>query len=231
MRDFSTQLEITKDILKKNLNETEIDKISNLMIIEYEKLIPEIPYLGGLKNPFSILMSDGIVSLAMFRILENEGFTLREIGEFYYEFHSIITRIRKANLEKIGKDPANTPYEPIYVDFAKKMFKTPNLPDYPDDWVGEYVEGDGKTFVWGFNFYECGIHKVCKRLDGERFVPFFCSEDFCEAKILGYGFSRTKTLAWGASMCDHRYVRNLDTPDGWPPDDLPEFNTDRLPKE
>jgi len=108
----------------------------------------------------------------------------------------------------------------------KSMMK---LRKYSDDWVGDYIEGDGKTFDWGFNFHECGIHKVCKRLDAERFVPFFCLSDFSEANILGFGFSRAQTLGFGASMCDHRYVKNYKTSKGWPPDDLPEFNKNILP--
>jgi hypothetical protein len=66
-------------------------------------------------------------------------------------------------------------------------------------------------------------------LDAERFVPFFCLADFSEANILGFGFSRTQTLGFGANMCDHRYVKNYKTPRGWPPDDLPEFNKDKIP--
>ena len=227
--DFSKFIKVARGILKKKFPEDKINELIDDMKAEYEKLIPEIPYIGGRKNPFSILLIGGVSSLAMFYVLEKEGYSLRDIGEFYYEFQDIKNSIRKRSLEKIGKDPAQYPFEPAYVEFVKKQCKQSKLKNYPDDWVGDYIEGDGKTFEWGFNFHECGIHKVCKRMDAERFVPFFCLADFSEAKILGFGFSRTQTLGFGALKCDHRYVKNYETLKGWPPDDLPEFNSSLIP--
>ena len=229
MTNFSKRIKIARDILKRKFNEAKINDLFDQMKIEYEKIIPEIPYIGGTKNPFSTLLIGCLADLAMFRVLEKEGFALREIGEFYYEFRDINNTIRKNSLEKIGKDPANYPFESSYVEWAKKQCEISKLRNYPDDWVMDYVEGDGKTFEWGFNFHECGIHKVCKTLDAEKFVPFFCLADFSEANILGFGFSRTQTLGFGANMCDHRYVKNYKTPRGWPPDDLPEFDKNILP--
>jgi len=229
MKKFSKHIEIALDILKKKFNEAEINEISNQMKAEYEKLILEIPYIGGAKNSFTSLLVGSISSLAMFRILEREGYTQREIGEFYYKFHDLYNTIRKKRLEKIGNDPAQYPFESVYIDYAKRLCDTSKLRNYPDDWVADYVEGDGKTFEWGFNFHECGIHKVFKRLDAEKFVSLFCLIDFSEANILGFGFSRTQTLGFGAPMCDHRYIKNYKTPRGWPPDDLPEFDKRIIP--
>lgn len=229
MKDFSKSIEIGREILKRKFPDSKINELFNEMKIEYEKLIPEIPYIGGSKNSFTKLLVGGISHLAMFYVLEREGFSLRDIGEFYYEFQDINNTNRKRNLEKIGKDPAQYPFEVAYTDYAQKLCESSNLRNYPEDWVADYIKSDGKTYEWGFNFHECGIHKICKRLDAERFAPFFCLADFSEANILGFGFSRTQTLGFGALMCDHRYVKNYKTPKGWPPDDLPELNKSLLP--
>ena len=76
---------------------------------------------------------------------------------------------------------------------------------------------------------EIYLHKVFKRLDAEKYTPLFCLADFSEAKILGFGFSRTQTLAFGAPMCDHRFVKDYKTPSEWPPDNLPEYNKSIIP--
>ena len=229
MKNFSNHIKIARSILKKKYDEAKINEMFDHMKAEYEKLILEIPYIGGGKNSFTSLLVGGISSLAMFRILEKEGYTHREIGEFYYKFRDLHNTIRKNSLEKIGKDPAQYPFESAYIDYAKRLCDTSKLRNYPDDWVADYVEGDGKTFEWGFNFHECGFHKVFKRLDAEKFVPFFCLADFSEANILEFGFSRTQTIGFGAPMCDHRYVKKHKTPRGWPPDDLPEFEKRIIP--
>ena len=229
MKNFSNELKLARDILKKNFNESKLNEIFAQMNSEYEKIIPEIPYIGGNKNPFTILLVGGMSSLAMFRILEKEGFTLRDVGEFYYKLRDKNNIIRKETLEKANKNPAQYPFEPVYIEFMKKLCETSKLRSYPDDWVGDFIEGDGKDFEWGFIFHDCGIHKVFKRLDAERFVPFFCLSDFSEADVFGFGFKRTQTLAFGAPICDHAYVKNYKTPKGWPPDNLPEFNKSVVP--
>lgn len=229
MEEFSKHIEVARKILMRKFSDDKINELFTKMKAEYEMLIPRISYIGGNKNSFTSLLVGGISSLAMFYVLEREGFKLREIGEFYIEFRDINNTIRKSNLEKIGKDPAQYPFESVYIDYAKKLCEASKLRNYPDDWVADYIEGDGKTFEWGFNFHECGFQKLLNRLGAERFVPFFCLSDFSEANILGFGFTRTQTLGFGATMCDHRYVKNYKTPRGWPPDDLPEFNKSLIP--
>ena len=229
MKNLSYELEIAREILKSKCGEAKIDELFAQMKAEFENIIPEIPYIGGNKSPFTSILVGTMTNLAMFRILEKEGFKLRDIGEFYYKLRDKENTVRKETLEKANKDPAQNPFEPAYVEFMKKLCETSRLRNYPDDWVGDFIEGDGKNFEWGFKFHECGVQKVFKRLDAERFVPFICLSDFSEANILGFGFKRTQTLGFGAPMCDHTYVKNYKTPKGWPPDNLPEFNKSALP--
>lgn len=223
MKNFDRQLAILNNLLRKKFDEAKIDEMLNQMKAEYEKIIPEIPYIGGAKNPMAILLIGGMSDLAIFRILEKEGFTLREIGQFHYELSDERNKRRKKNLEKIGKDPTQYPFEPEYIDIAKKLCGYSQKRNYPDDWVMDYVEGDGRAFDWGFDFHQCGILNVYKRLGAENYVPFLCLSDFSEANILGFGFSRTQTIGNGAPICDHRYVKNYKTPRAWPPDNVEEF--------
>ncbi|KKN19854.1 hypothetical protein LCGC14_0941530 [marine sediment metagenome] len=229
MKNFSTRLEVERDILKRIFSESKVNELFAQMKSEYEKIIPEIPYLGGIKNPNTDLIVETMSRLAMFRILEKEGLKLRDIGKIFYEICDMHNKIRKETMEKTNTDPTQYPFEPAYIESMKKICETSKLRSYPDDFVIDFVEGDGKTFEWSFKIHECGIQKAFKRLDAERFVPFFCLTDFSEANILGFGFRRTQTLAFGAPLCDHTYVKNYKTPKGWPPDNLPEFNKSVLP--
>ena len=77
---FDKFLHISNDILLQRFNEPELEGIFNKMRKEYENLIPEIPYIGGRKNPFTSMLVDSVAMLASFRILEQMGMTNREIG-------------------------------------------------------------------------------------------------------------------------------------------------------
>jgi hypothetical protein len=50
-----------------------------------------------------------------------------------------------------------------------------------------------------------------------------CLADFAQANVYGFGFTRTQTVGNGASVCDHRFLKNGTNPRAWPPDGLPEF--------
>jgi len=223
IKDFDRQLAILRNLLKKKFDQAKIDDILNQMRLEYEQIIPEIPYIGGQKNPMTIFLIYGMSDLAIFRILEKEGFTLREIGQFYYEFGEERYNRRKKNLEKIGEDPSQYPFEPQHIDMMKKLSEQSQKRSYSDDWIMDFVKGNGKSFEWGLNTHQCGVYNVYKRLGAEKYVPFLCLLDFSEANILGFGYSRTQTLGNRAPICDHRYIKNFKTPRAWPPDNLEEF--------
>jgi len=229
MKNFSHELEIARELLIKKFNEPKLDELFKQMKSEYEKLIPEIPYIGGLENMFTNILVISMSFLAMFRILEKEGLTLRDIGEFNYELWDIHSNMRKKEFLSISKNSAQYQFESAHVDLWKKLCETSKLRNYPDDWVMDFVEGDGKTFEWGVNYYECGIYKVFKRLDAEKYVHFFCLADYSDANISGYGFTRSQAIGFGAPMCDHRYLREYKTPRGWPSDDLAEYKNKKYP--
>ncbi|MFW9897516.1 MAG: L-2-amino-thiazoline-4-carboxylic acid hydrolase [Candidatus Thorarchaeota archaeon] len=223
MRNFAKDLEHIRKLLRNKFTEVKIDEMLNEMKMDFEKILPEIPYIGGIKNTSTSIMVESMSSLAMFRVLEREGLTLREIGEIFYELCDLSAVIRKENFSKIGVDPATLQFDPAKVELTKKRCEISRLKDFPDDSVMDFVDGEGKSFEWGLNVYECGIHKAFKKLGAEKYVHLICLADYSAANIFGYGFTRTQSIGFGASMCDHRYIKNYKTPKGWPPDNLQEY--------
>ncbi|MBA7539021.1 hypothetical protein ES705_31299 [subsurface metagenome] len=220
---FEKSLHISKELLLKRFNEPELEGIFNEMRNEYEKLIPEIPYIGGRKNPFTSMLVDSVAMIAFYRILEKNGMTYREIGEINYELSEKVNKIRVHKLEKVGQNPVDQLFNDTYINFNKSLAKSLQQKKYPDDFVMEFVEGDGKTFDYGYKFTECGIHKVFKKLGAEKYVPFLCLSDFAQANVYGFGFTRTQTIGNGDPICDHRFLKSGTTPRAWPPDNLQEF--------
>jgi len=90
----------------------------------------------------------------------------------------------------------------------------------------DFIKGDGKNFDWGWDIHECGVQKAFQKLGYERFLPFICLGDFYEAEGLGFGFTRTETLGFGANKCTHRFVQSIKPLKAWPPYDLEEFNSE-----
>lgn len=212
MKDFSKYIVSIPKLLKGQYDDAKIYKYIKQMTEEFENLIPQIPYIGGNKNYYTRVLIQMISNLAIFRILEKEGFTYREIGELFYEFVDIHQRIRKEKYEKMGRDMANYPFTSQYVNQVIFIAETSQKRAFPYDWVLEFVEGDGITFEYGFDIIECGVYKIFKELGAEKYVPLQCVNRIREAQIFGYGVFRTQTLATGAPSCDYRYTKTLKTP-------------------
>ncbi|MHA1492171.1 MAG: L-2-amino-thiazoline-4-carboxylic acid hydrolase [Promethearchaeota archaeon] len=223
MAQFDKSLQITKDLLMKKFSESKTKEIIKQMKNEYEELFPEIPYIGGKKNPYTTMLVNSVADLAIMRILEKEGLTYHEIGEFIYESSEIVYKSRIRKLKKTGQHPADQLFNKVYVNYVKTLTEKSQKKQYPYDWVWEFVEGDGKIFDYGFNISECGIHKVFKKLGAEKYVPFICLIDYATANMYGFGFTRTQNLGNGAPICDLRYIKNGTTPRGWPPNHLQEY--------
>jgi len=216
MKDFDDDLTVAKDLLSLKFNANKVQQMIKSMKEKYENMLSEIPYIGGQKNPTTLILLRCVSNLAIFFELENEGFSFNEIGEFYYKYSIGNHMKRKQILEKAGRNPSLYPFDKTYVDYQKKLCENTSKKEFSEDWVMKFVEGDGTNFDWGWDIQECGVQKAYKMLNGERFLPFICLGDHYEAEVLGFG----------APLCDHRFFKNGNALVAWPPYKLEEFNPD-----
>jgi hypothetical protein len=88
---------------------------------------------------------------------------------------------------------------------------------YPADYVFTFIKGSGKNYDYGFDFTECATQKLYKAYGAEEFLPYYCYLDFVSAKVRGFKFTRTKTIALGDPLCNHRFKASGKTEAEWPP--------------
>ena len=226
MKSFDERLTFVNEELSKKFDNEKSEDLISQMKVEFEKILPNIPYIGGQKNPTTLVLVKCMPDLTLFRTLEKIGFSFKEIGEFHYNYVIGTHKVRKETLKQAGRDPSQYPFDPVYMDYHKKLTEETQKKLYPDDWVMDFVEGEGENFEWGWDIHECGIQKAYEKLGDEKFLPFICLGDFYEAEGLGFGFTRTESLGFGAEMCTHRFVQNAKPPKSWPPYELEAFNPD-----
>ena len=223
MKQFELTLEIVKDILKERFTASKCETLINQMRKEYEGILTKMTDIGGGKHPFISTLTSKVSLLAIFHILDKEGYTYREIGEFSIRYKEIETKKEMKRIEKSGGNYLDIMFSDAYLKPLKKYCELSQRRKYPDDWVMKFVDGTNEEFDFGINISECGILKAYKKLGAEKYGPFMCLLDFAHAHVIGFKFSRTKTIANGASGCDHRYTRIGTTPKAWPPDHIKEY--------
>jgi len=223
MKQFEYSLKIAKDLLMEKCDESKSEDLINQMRKEYEVIMTKMTDVGGKRNFFITILTSKVSLLAIFRILENEGYNYREIGKFNNKFTEIETKRAIERAEKRGINLLNFYFSEAFINSLKKHCDDSQKKIYPDNWVMNFVDGTNEDFDYGLNVSECGILKAYKKLGAEKYAPFACLIDFAQANVMGFGLYRNKSLANGASACDHRYTRNGKTPKAWPPDTVKEY--------
>ncbi len=72
------------------------------------------------------------------------------------------------------------------------------------DFEIEYLSGNGEDFDLGVNYLQCGNHRFAMEHGGEAFAPYICMSDIALSDAMGWGLTRTQTLADGCDYCDFR---------------------------
>ena len=219
LKQFESLVKVVKEIVTPNYNTVVIEDITKHAYYELENLLPRLPYVGGDKSPFTSLMIQSAETLAFYKACKSFDLSEREMGKLIYEIAERYTQsipslkkwlYRRAIFSKKMKN-----YWRNWLIESKKDL-------YPENWVGDFVESDNKSFNYGFNFTECGWLKLVDRENAGEIARYACLCDYARMRVLGIGFKRTITLAAGADMCDFRFIKDYQTPSGWPPEGLEE---------
>jgi hypothetical protein len=221
MKKYDKSFRMQQKILKNYFDEPRANRWLLEARHRYELLIPHIPYIGGKDNGYTknLIYSSGIMPLV--EILRDEKVPTRKIGLIIFEmaagfYNAIPAPIRwYLRWSYFGKRRKSRLRKAV----ARSQFR-----QYPGDWVFEFVEGDGKTFVYGIMITECGLEKFWRAHGLEEYIPYLCLTDWALWRAIGIAATRTQTIANGGECCDFKYVnKGKGGPSGWPPESNPEW--------
>jgi len=219
MKEYAAHEEQLARVLASHLDPSRIGDLLRGVRDAVEALIPELPYIGGDANPTTQFLVASAYSLPLFVSLEREGMCMREMAEISYRVNESVLQLTPPEKRRqLGEFY----FTAQMTDLLKKASETSRSRIFPEDWVYEFLEGDGRNFDYGYDVTECGIMKFYKRHKAERFVSILCLMDYASYGSLGVGFRRTRRLAIGDPLCDFRFKKESTTRRGWPPDGLEE---------
>jgi hypothetical protein len=178
----------------------------------FELLIPQIPYIGGDDNHLTGSLLGSARCLVFYQAMKVRGLTAAEVGKVLYDV---------AEIQKRRPAPPIPPDQWLSPEELMKRRRERAVRSqerrYAEDWVYVFVEGDGETFDYGYDFFECGTQKLYHAQGAGEFLPFYCFLDFPKCELVGLGLSRTMTLAEGYDRCDHRFRIGGRAEQAWPP--------------
>ena len=214
LRGFDRALKSGRAVLIKRYGDDPTAGILQDARLEFNALIPELPYIGGKKNMMTLFLIESAFCLALYKVLRRRDETVEEIAKIIYEI--VEARLEAAPgffLRLVGK----LRYGRRYLRRLQKLAVISQQRQYPGDWVFTFVRGDGQDFDYGYDITECGICKFFQAHNADQLTPYVCLVDFPLSQAFGRGLVRTTTIAGGDERCDFRYKKGRETQPGWPP--------------
>ena len=175
---------------------------------EYEKLIPEIPYIqgprAGMLNSFLLITAQ---ELAAYKAMKKHG---RQPGEAWELCHQAL-RLRLAGYPQWKmRLMKRFMFSRLVRKIVAKRARLGQKQRFGDFEI-EYLIGAGDDFDFGVNYLQCGNYNFVKRHGGEEFAPYICMSDIALSDAMGWGVIRTQTLADGCPHCDFRFKEGAAT--------------------
>ena len=204
LKSYSKAADLVKDFVVSIYGAEFADKLYGDALKEYEKLIPNIPHLeGSMTGQFNSFLMITAQEVAAWKAMKKHGLTPTEAWEIC---HEAITR-RMKTFPKTKRWFLNKlMYSRVMLSRIKKRAET-NTHLKSGDFEVAYVIGDGKEFDYEVDYVACGNYKFVKDQGVEEFAPYVCMSDIALGTALGWGLTRTQTLADGCNWCDFRFKK------------------------
>lgn len=207
MRTFDKLLARVKPRVISWLGEEQASRFMRESRQEYEALIPRIPFIGNNNLSLSFFFPSTRY-LAVYRGLQRQGRTVEDAGWLIYmiaiEETRAIPYIGRRLMEALW-------FSRWFKRLGKKTAIKSQQRRYPEGWVLNYVQGDGREFDYGVDYSECANCKLLRAENAFELAPYVCATDQPISELVGWGLTRTMTLADGFSKCDFRFKKGGET--------------------
>ncbi len=203
LRQYDSYVRRMRPVLARELVGMDIDALIQETRAEYGQLIPQLPDIGG-KQPFTQFLTFTALWLALYRAAQRRGKTAEQVGELIFQICCAFMQVYPAFLARLM---GGVNFSPIYLKNLRRRAAESRLSSYADDYVYDFIQGDGKMFDYGVDYLQCAACKFLESQQARELAPYLCPVDILYSERLGWGLQRTMTLAQGAQRCDFRFKR------------------------
>jgi hypothetical protein len=199
--EFDFVVKRTRSVLDEHFAGENINTVLADARREFEALIQQLPFIGG-GQPFTEFIVITGMLLAVYRVSQAHDKTVEQTGELVYVIGKALLKSFPAGLLRMfGK----MNFSRLYLSRIRKRAGESHMREYPEGYVFDFIKGDGKTFDYGVDYLECASCKFLAKQGAPELAPYLCPVDILYSEALGWGLTRTMTLAEGAEKCDFRF--------------------------
>jgi hypothetical protein len=207
LKDFDRMAARVKRVLISRYGEEQAKTLITESRREYEAFIPQIPFIGE-KSTMLIFLLPTTRWLAVYRASQKRGTTVEDAGRLIYE---MCEAEAKAIPGPVRRLMGYLWFSSLFLRRVKKRAAESHRRQHPGAYVYDYIEGNGCDFDWGIDYLECSSCKLLKAQGAMELAPYVCAVDKVSSELLGWGLTRTMTLAEGFEKCDFRFKKGGET--------------------
>ncbi len=208
LTDFDKTTALMRDSVVARYGEALANTLQREIRREYEMLIPEIPYIKGLRSrALNIFLLITAQELAAYKAMKGQGKPATDAWELCHQ----ALRVRAGRVPRWKRWLSR---RLMYSRLVRRIFarrerqwQTVRLGDFEV----QYLLGDGDEFDLGVNYLQCGNYRFVMKHGGEEFAPYICMSDIALSDAMAWGLIRTQTLADGCDHCDFRFKNGAAT--------------------
>jgi hypothetical protein len=208
LKDFDHTLALMRDALVDRYGTDTAHRMEDRVRSEFETLIPEIPFIpGGRARMLNVFLLVTAQEVAVYRALS-------ELGKSPEEIWGLCHMALRLRTEEIPQWKKWLLRKFMFSRFVKMIMarraKRYQVSQFGDFEI-EYLSGDDENFDLGINYRRCGNYRFAMDHGAEEFAPYICMSDIALSEGMGWGLTRTQTLADGCDHCDFRMKEGAST--------------------
>jgi hypothetical protein len=167
---------------------------------EYERVRPQVPDIGGLRNVFQPVMTINGWLVALHRAMRARGRGAEDTVRICQEvFDAWLRRLPRFVLRAIGWLALSAPSGWYFERQARRSQQR----HYPEDFVWHVERGaDGEVALV---FDECAVNKWYDSQGLPELKPYCNFADVTYSRLMGMGIDATQTIGLGCDRCTLRY--------------------------
>lgn len=205
-RVFERFLRSAGPVLARHYGQAFADDVLGDTRTEYERVRPEVPDIGGMRNVFQPVMAVNGWIVALHRAMRGRGRGPEDTIRVFQEvFDGWIQKLPTFVLKGAGRLLLSSPLLRYFESQARRSQER----RYAEDFVWRAERGPDGAF--SFVFDECAVNKWYESEGVPELRPYCNVADVTYSRLMGMGVDATETIGLGCEQCALRFKHGRET--------------------
>lgn len=205
-RGFELFLRSARPLLARHHGAESVEPVIEAARVEYERVLPEVPDIGGARNVFQPVMTVNGWIVALHRAMRARGLSAEDtVRVAQGVFDGWLRRLPGPVLRGIGRLALSAPARRYFERQAERSQERRHAADFV--WRLEHGPDGELSMV----FDECAVNKWYAEQDVRELSPYCNFADVTYSRLMGMGVNASETIGLGCDQCALRFKRGRET--------------------